>query len=100
MSLPIGAQKRTTDGVIGVSGAKIRLYELIVVSTGGGGAVVNIYDGTSTAGVLMDTINGTTSLTVRAGYVGGLFLGSGCYIDLDANTSFVTAIYEQENSIF
>ena len=98
MSLPIGSQKRTTDGVIGTSGKKIRLYELIVVSTGGGAAVVNVYDGTSTAGVLMDTINGTTSLTVRAGYIGGLYLGSGCFVDVDANTSFVTAIYEQENS--
>jgi len=97
MSLPIGSQKRTTDGVIGTSGKKIRLYGLIC-RAGGSDAVVALHDGTSTAGAQMDAINITASTTNRVSYPGGLYLGSGCFIDVDANTSFVVAIYEQENS--
>lgn len=99
MSLPIGSQKITTsDAVIGTSAKKIRLYELIVRSDGDGASVVNVYDGTSTGGVLMDVINvAAASTTNRIVYCGGLYLGSGCFIDVDTNTAFVTAIFEQEN---
>jgi len=98
MRLPIGSQKITADGVIGTSGKKIRVYGFIIRAGSGGTSVVSIYDGTSTGGVLMDTINIATSTTERPMYCGGLYFGSGCYVDIDTNTSFVTAIYEQENS--
>ncbi len=100
MSLPIGSQKITTsDSAIGTSGKKIRVYGLIVRSDGDGASVVNVYDGTSTSGTLMDVINvGAASTTVRVMYCGGLYLGSGCFLDVDTNTAFVTAIYEQENA--
>lgn len=99
MSLPIGSQKVTSDIAVGVSGKKIRLYGLIVRSTAGGAAVVNVYNGTSTSGVLTDIVDvSAASTTTRVMYAGGLYLGSGCFIDVDTNTSFVTAIYEQENS--
>ncbi len=97
MSLPIGSQKVTADSVVGTSGKKIRLYGLIVRAAGSD-TVVNVYNGTSTGGVLTDVINVTASTTNRIMYAGGLYLGSGCFIDVDASTSFVTAIYEQENS--
>lgn len=97
MSLPIGSQKRTTDGVIGTSAKKIRLYGLIVRAAASDSTIL-VYDGASTAGTLVDTISATASTTTRVIYAGGLYLGSGCYIDVDANTSFVTAIYEQENA--
>jgi len=99
MSLPIGAQKRTTDGVIGVSGAKIRIYGFLVTADSSG-AVVAVYDGTGTGGVLMDSLVGAASVVTRISYPGGLYFGSGCYIDIDAHTTSVVAIYEQENSIF
>lgn len=98
MSLPIGSQKRTTDGVVGTSGKKIRLYGLIVRGGSGGATVVNVYDGTSTSGTLLDVINAAQDTTARIMYAGGLSLQSGCFLDVDSNTSFVTAIYEQENS--
>ena len=99
MSLPIGSQKITTsDAVIGTSGKKIRVYELIVRSDVDGASVVNVYNGTSTSGVLMDVINiGAASTTGRVAYCGGLLLDSGCFLDVDTNTAFVTAIFEQEN---
>lgn len=98
MSLPIGSQQRTTDGVIGTSGKKIRVYEVIVRSEAGGGAVVSLYNNTSATGTALDIVNGTASLTVRIAYVGGLLFNSGCFIDVDTNTTWVTVIYEQENS--
>lgn len=99
MSLPIGSQKRTDDGVIGTSGKKIRVYGIIVRSDGDGVSVVNVYDGTSASGALMDTIDvGAASTTARIMYAGGLYFGSGCFVDVDDNTAFVTVIYEQENS--
>ncbi len=98
MSLPIGSQKRTTDGVIGVSGAKIRVFGFLV-SADSSGAVVAVYDGTSTGGVLMDSLVGAASVVTRISYPGGLLFNSGCFIDVDAHTTYVVAIYEQENSI-
>lgn len=98
MSLSIGKQKITADGVIGTSGKNIRLFGLIVRASSGGATVVNIYEGTSAGGTLVDVVNGATSTTERPMYAGGLLCSGGLYIDVDANTSFVTAIYEQENS--
>ena len=97
MSLPIGAQKRTTDGVIGGSGSKIRVYGFLVTADSSG-AVVAVYDGTGTGGVLMDSLVGAASVVTRISYPGGLLFNSGCYIDIDAHTTSVVAIYEQENT--
>lgn len=99
MSLPIGSQTITADGVILTSGAKIRIYGFIVRSTAGGAALVSVYDGTSTAGTLRDQIDVTAaSTTTRVMYAGGLRFGSGCFVDVDTNTAFVTAICEKENT--
>lgn len=98
MSLPIGSQKRTDDGVIGTSGKKIRLYSLIVHSGAGGAGSAVLYNGTSTSGTEMDSIAGTTDVSVRVSYPGGLFFASGLYIDVGSNTDYVTAIFEQENA--
>jgi hypothetical protein len=97
MSLSIGAQKIVADGVIGGSGKKIRVYEFIV-RAGGSDAVVAVYNGTSTGGTQYDAINVTANTTNRIPYAGGLSFQDGCYLDIDSNTTFVVAIYEQENS--
>lgn len=98
MSLPIGSQNITASGVIGGSGKVIRLYGLVVRATSGGASVVNVYNGTDNTGVLTDVVNIAQSTTERPMYAGGLRFGSGLYISVDSNTSFVTAIYEQEHS--
>lgn len=97
MSLPIGSQKRTDDGVIGTSGKKIRIYGFIV-RAGGSDTSVEVYNGTTAADTLVDVIAASANTTTRIMYAGGMLLGSGCFINVDANTSFVTAILEQENS--
>lgn len=97
MSLPIGSQQITADGVIGSSGGKIRLYSIIVHS-GGTAGVATLHDGTTTGGTELDQINGTISVSKRVSYPGGLLFNSGLYIDIDANVVYVTAIYEQEHA--
>lgn len=98
MSLPIGAQNITEDGVIGTSGKKIRLFAIVVHSGSGGGGVAALHNGTSTAGTEYDTVTGTADVSVRVSYTGGLIFTSGLYINVDANVDYVTAIYEQENA--
>lgn len=97
MSLPIGSQRVTADSAIGTSGKKIRLYAAIVHSAASGG-VVQLRNGTSTSGTEYDEVNGTAGVSVQVSYPGGLYFPDGLYVDLDANTVYVTCIYEQENS--
>lgn len=97
MSLPIGSTRLTADGVVGVSGKKIRVYGIIVHS-GGTAAVVTLHNGIDGTGDEYDEINGTISVSKRVVYPGGLLFPDGCYYNEDANTEYSTIIYEQENS--
>ncbi len=96
MGLPIGTQKVIADGVVGVSGKPVRVFGFIV-SADSSGAVVAVYDGTSTGGTLYDSLVGAASVCTRIAYPGGLFFPDGCYLDIDAHTTYVTVIYQQEN---
>jgi hypothetical protein len=96
MNLSIGSQKISADGVIGGSGKVIRVFGFIV-NADASGAVVAVYDGTSTGGIVMDSLVGAASVSTRISYPGGLFLPAGCYLDIDSHTNYVVAIYEQEN---
>lgn len=94
MGLPIGSQRITADGVVGTSGADIRVFAIVVRSTSGGAAVVNLRNGTTVSDTIWDVIDvGAASTTTRVVYAGGLLLKGGAYIDVDANTSFVSVIY-------
>lgn len=97
MSLPIGSQKVTEDGAVGTSGKKITVYDFIV-RAGGSDTVVSVYSGTSASGTLMETINCAADTTARIAYPEGLYFDSGCFVDVDANTSFVTVIFTQQNA--
>ncbi len=96
MNLTIGSQKISADGVIGGSGKAIRVFGFIV-NADSSGAVVAVYNGTSTAGILMDSLVGAASVSTRINYPGGLLLPAGCYLDIDSHTTFVVVIYSQEN---
>lgn len=97
MSLPIGSTRLTADGVVGVSGKKIRVYGIVVHSSGTAG-VVQLRNGTTTGGTEYDEINGTIGVSIRVNYPGGLLFPDGCFYDEDANVVYSTIIYEQENS--
>ncbi len=95
MGLQIGSQRRTTDGVIGVSGKPVRVFGFIV-NADSSGAIVAVYDGTSTGGTAYDSLVGAASVSTRISYPGGLLFPDGCFIDIDAHTNYVVAIYTQE----
>jgi hypothetical protein len=95
-----GTQQRTDDGVIGTSGKKIRVFDILLRSSGGGASTISIYNGTSASGTLMDvmtTSGASVTLHRPFGNVGMQF-PNGCFIDVDGNTAFVNVNYEQENA--
>ena len=94
----IGSKKIVSDSVVGVSGAPVRLFGLLIKSDGTG-TVVNVYNGTSTGGVLMDECVGTASVVTRISYPGGLLLPAGAFLDVDAHTTYCVAIFEQVASV-
>ncbi len=85
-----GSYRVTADGYAGPAGP-VRVYSIIVKSTGTA-AVVAVLNGA--AGDQFDQINGTISKAVQRPYEGGLVFPLGCYIDLDANTSYVVVELE------
>lgn len=90
-----GYQVRTTDGVIGTSGSAKNIYGF-TATAGGSNATIDIHDGTSTSGTKVITIvvPSSSSRTVSFGSSPVRF-GSGCYINLDANTNAITTFYEE-----
>ncbi len=88
-----GTFRITADGVLGPSGVPVRVYSIVVLSGAGGAAVVAVCNGTDNT-TKYDQINGTASKAVVREYRDGLVFPNGCYIDLDANTTFVTGNLE------
>jgi hypothetical protein len=85
----------TADGVVGVSGKPVRVYAIHVISTGGGGAVVSLVNGAA-AGTATVTVTGTTSLGVTFPFgTTGFAFPSGCFVDLDSNTTSVAVAFER-----
>ena len=92
------SQLITADGVVGTSGKAVRIYGIHVISGAGGGAVINLRSGTVVGGTIRITSTGTASqgVTFLYGNNGQLF-ESGCFCDVDANTTSVLVNYIQEN---
>jgi len=85
-----GSTRVTGDGVVGISGKPFRVTCIIVRSVTGA-AVVNVRNGAAVSSTIHDVIDVTAAnLTVVRDYgSNGILLSGGCYIDVDANTSFV-----------
>ena len=92
-----GSQLITADGVVATSGKPVRVYATHIISGAGGGAVVNLRSGTAVGDTIRITQTGTASqgVTFALGEHGFLF-ESGCYCDVDANTTSVLLAIRQE----
>lgn len=97
MVVESGSQLITADGVVGASGKPTRVYGIHVISGAGGGAVINLRSGTAVSGTIRIKSTGTASqgVTFTYGNHGQLF-ESGCYCDVDTNTTSVLVNYSQE----
>jgi hypothetical protein len=92
-----GTQAFTTaDVVIGTSGKPTRVFSINFLS-GATASVINVRNGTSTAGTALIREDGVISSakTVNYGTV-GVFFPAGCFLDVDANTVSGSISYSQE----
>ena len=85
----------TASGVVGKSGSPITVYGLNIVSTGGGGSVVSLLNGTTSGGTTYISENGTTSKGVTFNYSEGFYFPAGLYVTVDANLSTALISYDQ-----
>lgn len=85
----------TADGAVGTSAAPTYVSAIHIIS-GGTAAVVSLRNGTSTGGTAWVTETGTVS-TGKTFYYGnpGLLFPSGCFVDVDTNTTSVAVSYSQ-----
>jgi hypothetical protein len=92
-----GSQLISADGVVGVSGKPIRIFNIHIISGAGGAAVVNLRSGAAVGGTIRIKETGIidTGKTFSYGKRGFLF-EAGCYCDVDTNTTSVLVQYVQE----
>lgn len=99
MSFPLyrntGSTNLLASGVVGTSGIRTLVYVVVTRSTSGGATVVNLHNGTSSAGTVYTKETGITSLSVSSSYVVGAIFPAGCFVEFDANTANVVVQYAQ-----
>lgn len=89
-----GAQLVIADGAVQSAGLAVRVFGIHIISTGGGGAIVSLRNGSTVGGTIWVTQTGTvsTGATFNFGDKGILF-PSGCFVDVDANTTSVLVAF-------
>lgn len=90
------SQLVTADIAVGTSGSAVRVFNMHVISTGGGGAIISLRNGTSASATAFVTETATVSTGKTFDYgVKGILFPSGCFCDVDANTTSVLVAYSQ-----
>ena len=94
---PTGSKLITGDAELFSAGDQVRVFNIHILSSGGGAAVVSLKNG-GAGGVVWITETGTTSTgkTFEYGPQGHLFT-NGCYVDVDTNTTSVLISCRKEN---
>ena len=98
MNLLPGTQRIVGDGdiAIGTSGHPIRVFNIEVIS-GGTASTVILHSGTAiVAGDNYGQVDGVANKSVVINYAGGKLFPSGCFLQTDANSAFVTVTYTEE----
>lgn len=89
-----GTQVITADGVVNTASVAVRIFAIHIISTGGGAAVVSLRTGAVVGGAIWVTETGTVSTGKTFTYgTQGIWFPSGCFVDVDANTTSVTVTY-------
>lgn len=85
----------TTDAAVGTAGVSTRVFVIHIIS-GGTAAVVSLRNGATVSGTIYVTETGTISTGKTIAYgVNGITFPSGCFVDVDTNTTSVLVDYEQ-----
>lgn len=86
----------TSDGVTGTSGNPTRVFNIHIISGAGGGAVVSFRNGATVGSTIYLTEVGTVSTGKTIDYgTNGQYFPSGCFVDVDTNTTSVLVAYSQ-----
>jgi hypothetical protein len=102
MNLVPGTQRIVGDTdtalTTSVAGTAVRVFSIEVIS-GGTASTVILHNGVAiVAGDVYGQVDGIASKSVVINYAGGKTFPNGCFIQTDANTTYVTAIYTGEPS--
>lgn len=93
-----GQVRATASGAIGNSGKSIRVWGYTQRSGASGPGVVQLFDGTDATGNERWKGTGNTDDGALVNFTTvGKFFPSGCYVQLDANVTYVEFDYEQGN---
>ena len=85
----------TSDAAIGVSGNATRVFNIHILS-GGTAAIVSLRNGTAASATAYLTETGTISTGKTFDYgTKGMLFPSGCFVDVDTNTTSVLVAFEQ-----
>lgn len=90
-----GYQKVTADAAVSSSGAPVVIYGLHIKSAAGGAGNVILYDGTSTSDTEVQKETGVTDQGKSFDYPEGKVFPLGCFVDIDANVSYVAVWFEK-----
>lgn len=94
-----GSSRLTAAGVLGVSGKSLRIYGFTMRSNANGPGTVTLYNGTSTGGTEKYVMNGNSDASADKLFpTEGKHFPGGCYVDLDAQVSYVDFDYLQEQT--
>lgn len=95
----VGSIRLTADGVVGVSGKPIVVYNVVMLSGAGGAGELVLRDGTSASDTAYVTEAGTAASKSKTyNFDGGLYFPDGCFFDIDTNTAAVVVNFEQIRS--
>ncbi len=93
-----GTQVITADGVVSASSQAVRIFTMHVISTGGGAAQINLRTGNAVGGAIWVQETGTVSTGKTFNYgAQGVLFPSGCFCDVDANTTSVTLTFNNNS---
>ena len=82
----VGVVNARTDGVVGTSGATYRIYD-IVNTCGSTTSNITLYDGTSTSGVPICTLQGKTNDSVNIIFNVGKRFTDGVYLSFASSVT-------------
>lgn len=92
-----GTELVTADGIVGVSGKPVRVYQIHIISGGGGAGVVNLRNGTLVTDTIWVSETGTASQGESFHYSEGTLFPLGLFVDIDANVTSVAVTFHTEN---
>jgi hypothetical protein len=94
-----GTKFLDADGIVGVSGHPVRIYNVVILSAAGGAGVLVLRNGTTATDTVYVQEDGTDALKSKIfEYEGGLVFPGGCFFDIDTNVTSAVFTYDQIDS--